>query len=383
MSKKTSTDIRCEIRDQMVEAIKKGTLPWRQPWKAGGLNIGWPQNFQNKRRYTGINPLILMLRGMVNNYQSCNWGTSKAWTTSVGAHVRQGEKATYITLMRQIVIKDKETGEPVKLELSGKPKTIPFMKQFPVFNVDQLQAPDPEVLLDGRGKRSLVATLLGSEGERQNVTTKAELMQIAKKYANCNPKATETREKIALMIHNGIKEKLENLKAIPEVRNSDPDFEPIENLYKMSKASISHGGDKAFYVLGQDRIQLPLKASFDTMSDYYQTASHELIHWVVNGKRITCPPDLTYAFVELVAEIGTCFLNMEMGVPLADKMIEKSQGYLAHWLKSMGDDPKYLFDAASLAGRAVDYLLSFVGRGNPAFVEDAEDSDTLSEKEAA
>lgn len=141
-----------------------------------------------------------------------------------------------------------------------------------------------------------------------------------------------------------------------EARNNEPDYKPFEEFVQNLGAKIRHGYETPFY--RPDFIGMPMKRRFDSMADYYQTLSHELIHWVVNGFRLR--PNLkerTYAFNELVAEMGSCFLLTEMRLPLADKMIQKSRSYLASWLKIMGEDPKFLFQAASEASNAVDYLL--------------------------
>lgn len=376
MARKTADQIRIEIRDKMVEAIKKGTPPWRQPWIASP-NAGWPRNFQSQRRYTGINPLILMLHSEAYGYQSAFWGTSASWLKTTGGHVKKGEHAVYVTLFKHIPKRDKTTGV-VETTGTGKDKTIPIMREFPVFNVSQLQAPEVAVLLDGRGKFGIVKALLGKEDakERVAVTTKAELLAIAKKFLTAKqmPNKSATREEIAQAISAGINEGLGKYKVMEIVRNTEPDFEPAEALYKATKADIRHGGTKAFYRLKPgDYVNLPPKRNFDSMADYYQTGSHELVHWAVNGGRVENTGEKSYAFIELVAEIGACFVNMELGVPLADKMLDRSQSYVGEWLKQMGNDPKYIFHAATLASKAADYLLAFVGKANPAYVESTED----------
>lgn len=388
-TKKTPEQIRKEIADKMVEALKGGTPPWRQPW-AEGRNLGAPRNFQTDRRYTGVNPLILLLTSHVNGYESNRWGTFNAWLSHVGGFVKKGERATYITLFRQIPKKGAD-GRP-ELNKEGKPKGVMLMREYPVFNCDQVAPPTAADLLDGRGQFSSVKKLLGDFGRaaRTKVTTRDELMQIAKKYlpaagVRAIPK-TAGREKIAATITEGIAASLSRYKPVHVVQNSDPDFGPAEELIGKSKADIRHGGASAVYNLPpKDFIRLPNKTQFFSMADYYQTGFHELVHWAIDGKRVkveTNPdPDKKrdYAFNELVAEIGACFVMMELGVPLADKMIAKSQSYVKHWIEKMAGDPKYIFDAASQAGKVVDFLLGFVGKANPAYVGGDDDSDEQEE----
>jgi antirestriction protein ArdC len=370
--RKSADEIRSQITAKMVEAIKKGTPPWRQPW-VNNPNSGTPANFHNKRRYTGINPLILMWYGLLKGYQSRHWGTAASWLKEVGCHVRKDEEAAVVVLWRPIEKKDMETGK-VLTDGKGKPLMVPIMREWPVFNSEQLQAPTVETLLGTPRPYSILRGLLSYatgkfEKRDSNPITREELLVIAGKYAPKAKLEDATKEQIASAVHQAIAEKLNSYKVIATVViNDEPDFEPMETLFKATGIKVTHKGDRAVYSPPpKDCVTLPPKRSFKTMADYYQTRAHESIHWVVNGKRIEVKDDLSYPFIELVAEIGSCFLILEQGVPMAEKMLPKSQSYLDHWLKEMGSDPKYIFDAATLASKAVDYLLAFVGKQNPAY----------------
>ena len=48
--------------------------------------------------------------------------------------------------------KDGKTGQ-VEVDAHGKPKNIMLLRTYPVFNVEQLQAPETAVLLDGRHRQ--------------------------------------------------------------------------------------------------------------------------------------------------------------------------------------------------------------------------------------
>lgn len=61
---------------------------------------------------------------------------------------------------------------------------------------------------------------------------------------------------------------------------------------------------------------------------------------------------------ELVAEIGSSFVAMELGLPNAQNMTNHA-AYVQSWLQAMENDPKFIFDAASQASKATDFLLSF------------------------
>ena len=381
MARKSYNQVRDEVTQMFVKAIEEDTPPWRQPWAPGG-NMGMPRNFHSKRRYSGINPLLLIWTAMAEGYDSCNWGTFDSWKKYLGAQVRKGEKATHVIFFHFVEKRDKETGA-VEMDGNGRPKTFPIMKQFPVFNADQVKAPDVDVLLDGTCKAgkwgSFVRAMLtpDSTAARTKETTVEELQQLADKFVPkaMMPDGELTREQLAQLIHDGIEANLAKHRAIMVERNDDPDFGPAEQLIAKSGAKIRHGGNKAAYSPTKDSIKLPPKRSFDTMSNYYETAFHELVHWTKQKDRMNRNSD-SYAFEELVAEIGACFLMMELGVPMSLQMTDHSKSYVKSWLQGMkasgddGDGSKFIFDASTQAGKAVDYLLTFVGKENPVYEEE-------------
>lgn len=382
---KTPEQIRKEITDKIIEAINKGTPPWRQPW-AIHPNTGSPRNFQSKRRYNGVNALLLWLDAQIKGYDAQQWGTVASWKGHLGVHVKKGESASWVTLFRQIPKKDKESGR-IETTDSGRPKTIPLLRYYPMFNVEQMMAPTPETLLGVPGPRSIIRDLLGDSykggGKRTTPTTKDELLAIAEKYLSHAdmPSKSMTRENIALAIHRGIAANLNACKVVAVVHNTEPDFAPAEQLMDLCGAEFVHKGSTACWNTRTDKISSPPKRSFDSMADYYQTNFHELIHWTQKPSRVGIKkqdgddPRLQYAFNELVAEIGACFVLIELGVPRSEKMLPKSQSYLADWLKQMGGNAKFIFEAASHASKAADYLLAFVGKQNPAYEERAEDNE--------
>lgn len=144
-------------------------------------------------------------------------------------------------------------------------------------------------------------------------------------------------------------------------------IDAADRFIRATRARIRHGGDRAFYRLSTDHIQMPDEALFcgtDTMSrdeSYYAVELHELCHWTAHPTR--CNRDLgkrfssqAYAAEELIAEIGAAFLCAEIGVT-QDTRADHAQ-YLAQWLKLLKDDPKAIFTAAAKASEAVTYLKS-------------------------
>jgi len=138
----------------------------------------------------------------------------------------------------------------------------------------------------------------------------------------------------------------------------------VDQYIANTGADIRHnpvGG--AYYRISEDFINLPLREQFSATETssatetYYSTKLHELTHWT--GHKTRCDRlDLKnrkgYAFEELVAEIGASILCVELGV--SPVVREDHAQYIASWLQSLGNDKSYIFDAASAAQKAVDFL---------------------------
>ena len=143
------------------------------------------------------------------------------------------------------------------------------------------------------------------------------------------------------------------------------DCPSLEALLDAAGVEIAHGGDKAFYAPGPDRVQMPPKTSFAgtataTASEcYYSTLAHEATHWTGHKSRIDRLAhkkfgDKAYAFEELVAEMGAVFLSIEHGVSVAPRP-DHAQ-YLNSWLNALKAEPSMIMTAASAAQKATDYI---------------------------
>jgi len=121
---------------------------------------------------------------------------------------------------------------------------------------------------------------------------------------------------------------------------------------------VSFGGDRACYLPGIDRIQLPDRASFHSPAAFCATWAHEQIH--STGHETRLKRDLggafgkpRYAREELVAELGAVLLGdrLEIG-----SEIESHAAYLGHWVELLKESPKVLFQVLSEARQAADLI---------------------------
>lgn len=137
-------------------------------------------------------------------------------------------------------------------------------------------------------------------------------------------------------------------------------LESAERFYAATRADIKHGGNRAFYSLDTDYVQMPPYECFRDRESYYATLSHEMAHWTRHQSRLDRDlgrkrfGDEGYAMEELVAELSSAFLSADLGItaePRADHA-----GYLQSWLKVLKNDKKAIFSAAAMAEKAVAYL---------------------------
>ncbi|RZI17790.1 ArdC family protein, partial [Pseudomonas orientalis] len=137
-------------------------------------------------------------------------------------------------------------------------------------------------------------------------------------------------------------------------------FDPIEKaeaLTVRSGAKITEKGIQAFYRPATDEIYLPERFWFNNAANFYATQLHELIHWTGAKSRLNREKggkygSDKYAFEELIAELGCAFLMADLGIT-GDVQHES---YISSWLKSLNDDKRFIFKAASAASKAHRYL---------------------------
>jgi antirestriction protein ArdC len=303
----TSNEIRKAITDKIVAALQQNLLPWRRPWSTSGRH----SNAVSGRSYQGINPLLLELHALEHSFTSAWWASFDQWKKLGCAvqprpsHVKPGEWGAKIVFFRPVrkTVRDTVTGEDHREQFL-------VMRNWTVFNADQVDG-------DAVGQfRSATRDLLTVE----------------------------------------------------------PDFRPAEELMAATGAEFRQGGDHAYYCRpipeevwpnhnGGDYIVLPLKQSFQTLGPFYETALHELAHW--SEVRLGWNHrERGYALGELVAEIGSCFLSQELGVPQGET-IENHAAYVKTWISEMQNDPKFVFQASTQASKVADFLMSFVRAVEP------------------
>jgi antirestriction protein ArdC len=302
----TNAAIRRQITAQLVQAIERGVLPWRRPWRRSP-NTGRAANVASKRPYNGINPLLLELHRMEHDLGSRWWGTFNQWS-DLGCrvmrrpeHVDRGKWGCRIVFYRPVTKRhvDPETGDETEDRFF-------VMRQWTVFNADQVDGADEWQTSDDAPGDTIPDY---APAERLIAATDADVRQHGDRAYYKRPVGPW------------------------------PDH---------------HDGDY---------IVVPPKHRFDPMGSYYETILHELGHW--SEVRLGWDHQQAgYAMGELVAEMAASFLSTGLGVPQGESL-ENHASYLKSWLKEMKDDPAFIFKASTQASKVCDYLLAFVDQEAP------------------
>ena len=163
---------------------------------------------------------------------------------------------------------------------------------------------------------------------------------------------------------------VEQIEGLPErfYEKPEPRFDPVqrtehaEEFFKNTGADIRHGGNRAFYAIHPNYVQMPPFEAFRDAESYYATLAHEVTHWTRHPSRLDREfgrkkyGDEGYAKEELVAELGAAFLCADLEITLEAR--DDHASYIASWLKALKDDKRAIFHAAAHAQRAVDFLHS-------------------------
>lgn len=127
-------DVYQAVTDRIIEALDRGVVPWRMPFKRGG-GFGLPKNLKSGKGYRGINILLLASTAIAQGFESDFWLTFKQ-AKERGGTVKKGEKSSLVVFWKQLDVKDKDTGDK---------KKVPMLRYYNVFNAQQcdgLEVPD-------------------------------------------------------------------------------------------------------------------------------------------------------------------------------------------------------------------------------------------------
>ena len=279
-----STKVYEIITEKIIDKLKQGEIPWHKPWTGG-----YPKNLISKKEYKWINVFLL----------GCQRHSSPYWVSykqaqELGGNVKKGEKSTIIVFWKQIKIKEKNENDEDTIE-----KTIPMLRYYRVFNIDQCENILPEKI----------------------PTT------------DINP----------------------DFQPITECEKTVTDMQNRPDIYCREQRAYYHPSD--------DFVNMPKPETFENEEFYYSVLFHELGHSTGHEKRLNrkkfaegCFGSENYSKEELVAEMGAAFLCGNNRIE--NKTLDNSSAYIAGWLKRLRNDKKLLIIAAAQAEKAANFILN-------------------------
>jgi len=272
------------ITERILEELKKGEVPWHRPWTGS-----FPKNLVSKKEYRGINIFLLSCQ----KYSSPYWVSYKQ-AQELGGTVKKGEKSTMVVFWKQVKIQeDQEDG-------TKKSKTIPFLRYYRVFNVEQTEGIDSKKI----------------------------------PQTDINPDFHPIEE---------CEQTFEGMPKRPDIKFEEP---------------------KAYYHTIKDFVNMPNRETFEKEEFFYSVLFHELGHSTGHKERLdratvtesTHFGSENYSKEELIAEMTAAFLCGHCQIE--NKTINNSTAYIQSWLHKLQNDPKMVVLAAAQAQKASDYILA-------------------------
>lgn len=122
------------ITERIVEALKRGVVPWQKPWRGRGQ---LPCNAISKRPYHGVNLLLLSLAPFADH----RWMTLRQ-ANELGGKIRRGERSSIAVFWKHLDVTDEQDAQ------DGRKRCIPLLRYYHVFNAEQCEGLSLPVLMD-------------------------------------------------------------------------------------------------------------------------------------------------------------------------------------------------------------------------------------------
>ena len=149
----------------------------------------------------------------------------------------------------------------------------------------------------------------------------------------------------------------------------------VDTYFKHTGADIREGGNKAFYSPVSDYIQMPPFSAFVSAEAFSTTLGHEAIHWTASrvGRDLSryAKDNTDRAREELIAELGSVFFAADLGLEIEPR--DDHAAYIKSWVSVLKNDRRAIFQAASLAEKALAYLHSLQPDGFEVAAQPTED----------
>ena len=305
-------DIYEAVTNRIIDALEQGTIPWHKPWVCSRkASKGEPVysttaavSYATGKPYSLLNQMLLGRPGEYVTFKQCQ---------DAGGRVKKGEKSSMVVFWKMIdVDKTDANGVPV-FDPDGKviTKTVPVLKFFNVFHLDQCEGLTPK--------------------------------------------------------HDGSKRPAADKPALPAVDPIDAAEAVVADYVKRSGLTLKTGyQDRAFYSPAWDTVSVPEIGQYKHANEYYSTLFHELTHSTGHKSRLdrfsgdakaAAFGDENYSKEELVAEIGSAAILNRLSIETPDTF-RNSAAYIQNWLSALKNDKRLIVSAASRADKAVQLIMN-------------------------
>jgi antirestriction protein ArdC len=234
-----------------IDELEKGTVPWIKPYEGGDV-MSLPKNRYSRRRYKGLNALILWDAMNRNGWSEPYFITYKQCQMFDGAHVKAGEKGT------TVIYWGPKDGDDEQVDIdTGEVKPTFIRRCYTVFNIEQCKGLDApprssyKKAINPKDKNPMVDEFVRNTGARISIRFE------------CTPAYHIKHDYIQM----------------PKV----DEFVSGEEWAGTILHELNH------WAMGEKRLNVPQGESFG---------------------------DRQYCYAELVAEIGSAFLCSHLHVPL-------------------------------------------------------------------
>lgn len=283
------TDVYERVTSKIVEELERGVRPWLKPWNAehaaGRITRPLRHNFTP---YKGINILMLWAAAEISGYGCPIWLTFQQ-AKELGGHVKKGEHGSPVVYASTFTKTDSdEQGDEIE-------KKIPFLKQYTVFNVEQVDELPQHFYQKASEPTSIMERI--EDADRFFAATKAEI-----RYGGTRAYYALEKDYVQM-----------------------PPYETFRDVE-------SHAATLAHELTHWTRH--PSRLGRDLGRKKYGDAG--------------------YAMEELVAELGSAFLCADLKI--TPEIRDDHASYIASWLEVLKNDKRAVFVATSQASKAVDYL---------------------------
>ena len=299
---------------EVEEAIQNGekkAFRWVKPFAIGAPNL--PYSYETMKSHSGVNRLILE----PNEYLT--WRMMQDVNKRADSpeyQIRKGAKGSPLFFFKVETVIDKETGEPVIDEETGKEKTRGIWKRYTVFSREDIVRRD-------------------------------------------NGEALPSKFQFEHFTHEDTTERM---------REGLDRFNRLFNYYCQKHGiavEIVKDGTQAYFSHDM-RIRVPEMSNFRSVYDWITTLAHEMAHSTgmflgrFDDNAIKTPEQakIDYAREELCAEISAqSIANLLMIQDDAEVTSDNAVAYIHSWSSFLKDRPNEVLAAARKSDKAVNMIM--------------------------